>query len=49
MLHMSKASTGHEVKDSLNPSAERVHKAALREEHFEQLMIIIPTINIKME
>lgn len=45
---MSKASTGHDVKDSLNPSAEGAHKEVMREEHFEQLIIIIPTINIKI-
>lgn len=48
MLHVSKASTAHEDKDSLNPSTEGAHKAVMREEHSEQLIIIIPTINIKI-
>lgn len=48
MLHVSKASTAHEDKDSLNPSTEGAHKAVMREKHSEQLIIIIPTINIKI-
>lgn len=49
MLHVSKASIGHEDKDSSNPSAEGAHKVVVREEHLEQLIIIIPILNIKIE
>lgn len=49
MLHVSKASIGHEDKGSSNPSVEGAHKVVTREEHLEQLVIIIPTLNIKIE